>query len=93
MENPSVKKFYLKILTGKEQEKSAIQTKVEISTQELDLGTFPKEEQRTGEILFKNVGDKPFVIHDVVTSCGLHQSELSQATSNVGTHTEAHHHL
>ena len=57
MENPSVKKFYLKILTGKEQEKSAIQTKVEISTQELDLGTFPKEEQR--EILFKNVGDKP----------------------------------
>ena len=70
MENPSVKKFYLKILTGKEQEKSAIQTKVEISTQELDLGTFPKEEQRTGEILFKNVGDKPFVIHDVVTSCG-----------------------
>ena len=70
MENPSVKKFYLKILTGKEQEKSAVQTKVEISTQELDFGTFPKEEQRTGEILFKNVGDKPFVIHDVVTSCG-----------------------
>ena len=70
MENPSVKKFYLKILTGKEQEKSAVQTKVEISTQEVDFGTFPKEEQRTGEILFKNVGDKPFVIHDVVTSCG-----------------------
>ena len=65
-----MKKFYLKLLTGKEQETSAVITKVELSTQELDFGTFPKEEQRTGEILFKNVGDKPFVIHDVVTSCG-----------------------
>ena len=70
IENPNVKKFYLKLLTGKEQETSAVITKVELSTQELDFGTFPKEEQRTGEILFKNVGDKPFVIHDVVTSCG-----------------------
>lgn len=70
LENPNVKKFYLKLLTGKEQETSAVITKVELSTQELDFGTFPKEEQRTGEILFKNVGDKPFVIHDVVTSCG-----------------------
>lgn len=70
IENPNVKKFYLKLLTGKEQETSAIMTKVELSTQELDFGTFPKEEQRTGEILFKNVGDKPFVIYDAVTSYG-----------------------
>lgn len=70
IENPNVKKFYLKLLTGKEQETSAVITKVELSTQELDFGTFPKEEQRAGEILFKNVGDKPFVIHDVVASCG-----------------------
>ena len=70
IENPNVKKFYLKILTGKEQETSAIQTTVELSTQELDFGSFPKEETKTGEILFKNTGDKPFVIHDVVTSCG-----------------------
>lgn len=70
IENPNVKKFYLKLLTGKEQETSAIITKVELSTQELDFGTFPKEEQRNGEILFKNVGEKTFVIYDVVTSCG-----------------------
>lgn len=70
IENPNVKKFYLKILSGKEQKTSAIQTTVELSTQELDLGSFPKEEAKTGEILFKNTGDKPFVIHDVVTSCG-----------------------
>ena len=70
IENPSVKKFYLKILTGKEQEASAIQTTVELSIQELDLGSFPKEETKTGEILFKNTGDKPFVIYDAVTSCG-----------------------
>lgn len=70
IENPNVKKFYLKLLTGKEQESSTVMTKVELSTQELDFGTFPKEEQRTGEVLFKNVGDKSFVIHDVVTSCG-----------------------
>lgn len=70
IENPDVKKFYLKLLTGKEQETSAVMTKVELSTQELDFGTFPKEEQRNGEILFKNVGNKPFVIYDVVTSCG-----------------------
>lgn len=70
IENPNVKKFYLKILTGKEQKTSVIQTTVELSTQELDLGSFPKEETKTGEILFKNTGDNPFVIHDVVTSCG-----------------------
>lgn len=70
IENPNVKKFYLKLLTGKEQETSAIMTKVELSAQELDFGAFPKEEQRTGEIIFKNTGDKPFIIYDVVTSCG-----------------------
>ena len=70
IENPNVKKFYLKLLTGKEQEVSAIQTTVELSAQVLDFGTFPKEETKTGEILFKNTGDKPFVIYDVVTSCG-----------------------
>ena len=70
IENPNAKKFYLKILTGKEQKASAIQTTVELSTQELDLGSFPREEAKTGEILFKNTGDKPFVIYDVVTSCG-----------------------
>ena len=70
IENPNVKKFYLKLLSGKEQETSAVMTKVELSTQELDFGSFPKEEQRTGEILFKNVGEKPFMIYDVVTSCG-----------------------
>ena len=70
IENPNIKKFYLKILTGKEQEASAIQTTVKLSTQELNLGSFPKEETKTGEILFKNTGDNPFVIYDVVTSCG-----------------------
>ena len=70
IENPNIKKFYLKILTGKEQKSSAVQTTVKLSTQELNLGSFPKEETKTGEILFKNTGDKPFVIYDVVTSCG-----------------------
>ena len=70
IENPNVKKFYLKILTGKEQETSAIQTTVELTSQELDFGTFPKQESRTREFLFKNTGNKPFVIYDVVTSCG-----------------------
>ena len=70
IENPNVKKFYLKLLTGKEQETSAVMTKVELSAQELDFGTFPKEERRTGEILFKNVGEKAFMIYDVVTSYG-----------------------
>ena len=83
MENPNVKKFYLKILTGKEQEKSAVQTKVEISTQELDLGTFPKEEQRTGEILFKNVGDKPLIIRAVEM-----QSKSAKCSLKVGDRIE-----
>ena len=41
IENTNVKKFYLKLLTGKEQEMPAVMTKVELSTQELDFGTFP----------------------------------------------------
>ncbi len=73
IENPNVKKFYLKILTGKEQKASAVQTTVKLSTQELDLGSFPREEAKTGEILFENTGDKPFAIYDVVTSCGCTQ--------------------
>lgn len=79
IENPNVKKFYLKLLTGKEQEISAITTKVKLSAQELDFGTFPKEEQRTGEILFKNVGNKAFVIYDVVTSCGCTKVDYHKA--------------
>ena len=70
IDNPNVKKLYLKILTGKEEEVSAVQTTVELSAQELDFGVFAKDEQRVGEIFFKNTGDKPFIIYDVITSCG-----------------------
>ena len=70
IENPNVKKFYLKILTGKETKSSQPFTQVEISTKEMDFGTFSKDEEQKGEILFRNIGDKPFVIYDIVTSCG-----------------------
>ena len=84
IENPNVKKFYLKLLTGKEQEVSAIQTTVELSAQVLDFGTFPKEETKAGEILFKNTGDKPFVIYDVVTSCGCTKVDYPKTPARPG---------
>lgn len=70
IENPNIKKFYLKTLTGKETESSQPFTQVDISTKEMDFGTFSKDEEQKDEILFRNIGDKPFVIYDIVTSCG-----------------------
>lgn len=70
IENPNIKKLYLKTLKGKETKSSQPFTQVEISTKEMDFGTFSKDEEQKGEILFRNIGDKPFVIYDIVTSCG-----------------------
>ena len=65
IENPNIKKFYLKTLTGKETESSQPFTQVDISTKEMDFGTFSKDEEQKDEILFRNIGDKPFVIYDI----------------------------
>lgn len=73
IDNPNVKKLYIKILTGKENEVSDIQTTIECSTQDLNFGIFSKKEKRTGEILLRNTGNKPFIIYDVITSCGCTQ--------------------
>ena len=84
LENLSVKKFYLKVLTGKEQKSSAIITKVNISTRELNFGRFSKEEEKVGEVLFKNVGDNLFVIHDVMTSCGCTKADYPKMPIKAG---------
>lgn len=78
IENSNVKRIYLKLLTRKEQKAFTFQTKVELSSQELDFGTFPKEEQRVRKVFFKNIGNKPFVIYDVVTSCSCIKVDYSK---------------
>ena len=69
--NPMVKELYLEKLTGVQESKpKAMQTEVVLDKTEIDFGTFPKNEVKTGKFLLTNTGKNLLVVYDVITSCG-----------------------
>lgn len=71
--NPKIKELYKNIISGKmvsSSEDKQPQTTVSFSRDKMDLGRFSWEEEKNTEFVISNVGNVPFVINDVVTSCG-----------------------
>ena len=69
--NLSVKDLYLKQITGKSSPGSKMIRTMAVAVEpEIDFGSFPKSEVKTGTFEIKNTGEAPLVILDVSTTCG-----------------------
>ena len=70
--NERVKELYLNLISGKKvlPELGETQTDADISHLEVDLGTFDWKERRDTCVTLTNMGVRPLVIHDIITSCG-----------------------
>lgn len=69
--NGLVKNLYLEQITGRESPaKKLPQTTAEVTTPEIDFGTFDKVEIKKASVEIKNTGQSPLVIVDVNTTCG-----------------------
>ena len=81
--NPKVKELYLEKLTGMQESKpKAMQTEVSLDKAEVDFGTFPMNEAKTGKFLLTNTGKNLLVVYDVITSCGCTKAEYSRILSD-----------
>lgn len=67
--NPKVKELYLNILNPERKNVVKSNTQISIASTIIDWGKF-KEGQRDTTIYVKNVGDKRFVVYDMLASCG-----------------------
>lgn len=68
-----IRELYLNIITGKnvkEDSCSLHKTSIECSTGKIDMGHFKLDSNESHEIIIRNTGEYPLVIHDVMTSCG-----------------------
>lgn len=69
--NGLVKNLYLEQITGRESPaKKLPQTTAEVTTSEIDFGTFDKVEIKKVSVEVRNTGQSPLVILDVNTTCG-----------------------
>ena len=72
--NPGVRELYMDIILGKliARQKCLHQTKtkVSVSTTDISLGSFNWEQEQTTSFVFKNTGNAPLAIQNVITSCG-----------------------
>lgn len=72
--NPGVRELYMDIIQGKvirrEKNLNQTKTKVSVSTTDISLGSFNWEQEQTTSFVFKNTGNAPLVIQNVITSCG-----------------------
>ena len=84
--NPKIKELYLNIINGKrnKQELEQTRTEAEISTSAIDFGFFHWEERKDTVVTLVNKGQKPLVIHDIVTSCGCTVADYDKRPARPG---------
>ena len=85
--NRAVRELYMKILTGRDTPKST-NTSVEVPVHSLELGTLAVSEEKMVSFTLRNVGERPLIILDVVTSCGCTAAKFEQAPIKPGNETE-----
>ena len=86
--NPLVKELYLNIVGGKRPASTdAKQTTASLSEREVQFGSFPMSERQERQVMLKNTGEVPLVIHGVDTSCGCTRVEYSQRPLRPGEET------
>ena len=67
--NLSVKELYLKEIEGVKQSETLALTQIVSDQEEYDLGIVVENETKRQKVLLKNMGNVPFVIKGVTTSC------------------------
>ena len=87
--NPEVKSLYLRLLKGEGDAPVENQTvtTAELSTVKVDFGKFPVSEVQSQEVVLRNTGNRPLVIHDITTSCGCTRVEYDKRPVAVGGET------
>ena len=70
--NPQIKELYLNLINGKQskQEFDQTKTKAVLETSIIHFNSFHWDEKKDTIVTLLNIGEKPLVIHDIVTSCG-----------------------
>ena len=72
--NPYVKDLYLNIICGDNIQPAVVdslkKTRISLSGSCLDMGIFNWKQMQSGSFFICNIGEKPLVINEVVTSCG-----------------------
>lgn len=77
--NPKVKKLYFRVLTGGDYTSSRLPvTEISIDKKKMDWAFFPKNEKQLWNFEIRNIGNVPFVIRDIITSCGCTKVEYSK---------------
>lgn len=84
--NPHIKELYLNLISGKrrKQEMEQARTTVELSSKEIDFGTFLWEEKQDTVVRLINIGDKPLVVYNIATSCGCTVVDYSKQPARPG---------
>lgn len=67
--NPSVKDLYIQVLSGNYMTENSKNTSLKFMTKELELGNIVLGDTFKTEIIVENIGDEPFELKDILTSC------------------------
>lgn len=71
--NPKIRDLYFNILFGKNDsiDKNKVpSTNITVSELLINMGDFSWNEKQEKVVLLKNIGNSPFVINEIITSCG-----------------------
>lgn len=80
VQNPKIKELYLKIISGE----SALMhiteplTQVEVNKKSIKLDSFDWKQEQTVDFILTNIGKRPLVVENVITSCGCTTVEYSK---------------
>ena len=84
---PKIRKLYYDIISEETVLTSTDKdflTVISLSTDKVDLGSFPWDTKKEAEFIISNVGKVPLVINDVITSCGCITVEYSKKPIQIG---------
>lgn len=86
VKNPKVKELYLNVIAGRKTQTEMEHTKTtaEVSHATIDLGTFHWKEKQDTIVTLMNTGERPLVIHDIVTSCGCTVADYDKRPAQPG---------
>lgn len=89
--NPKIKKLYLNLISGDNEglyPNSKSKTDIFLDTTLLNFGTFNWQQERTVDLLLRNIGDEFLVLDGVSTSCGCTVVEYNKEPVRPGSNLE-----
>lgn len=69
IQNPSVKDLYMQFLSGNYMAENSKNTSLKFMKKEMELGNIVLGDTLKTEVIVQNIGDEPFELKDIVTSC------------------------